>query len=102
MKLRTLSVRCLLCVVNSGPLVGRPVDDKFPVKSSAGSFRGKSSGVVVSSVSPVYSFEDERISPCIWASSRLIHAVVQCGRLPVHVLVAYLHPCAYVGGSRQT
>lgn len=88
--------------MNSGPLVGRPVDDKFPVKSSAGSFRGKSSGVVVSSVSPVYSFEDERISPCIWASSRLIHAVVQCGHLPVHVLVAYLHPCAYVGGSRQT
>ena len=80
---------------------GRPVDDKFPVRSSAGSFRGKFSGVVVSSVLPVYSFEDERVSACIWASSRLLHSVVQCGHLPVHVLVAYLHPCAYVGSEKH-
>ena len=32
---------------------GRPVDDKFPVRSTAGSFRGKSSGVAVSSRLPV-------------------------------------------------
>lgn len=81
--------------------LGRPVDDKFPVRHSAGSFRGKSSGVVVSSVFPVYSFEDKRISPCVWASSRLLHAVVQCGHLPVHVIVAYLHPCAYPGSDKH-
>ena len=33
---------------------GRPVDDKFPVRSTAGSFRGKSSGVAVSSRLPVF------------------------------------------------
>ena len=46
---------------------GRSVDDKFPVKSTAGSFRGKSSGVAVSSALPVFSFEDDRVSNCIWA-----------------------------------
>ena len=80
---------------------GRPVDDKFPVRSSAGSFRGKSSGVAVSSVRPVYSFEDERVSPCVWASCRLVHSVVQCGHLPVHLVVAYLHPCAHVGSDKH-
>ena len=80
---------------------GRSVDDKFPVKSSAGSFRGKSSGVAVSSVLPVFSFEDERVSACVWASCRLVHSVVQCGHLPIHVLVAYLHPCAYVGSEKH-
>ena len=80
---------------------GRPVDNKFPVKSSAGSFSGKSSGVAVSSHLPVYSFEDERVSSCIWASSRLVHSVVQSGHLPVHLLVAYLHPCAYIGSEKH-
>ena len=70
-------------------------------KKKAGSFRGKSSGVVVSSVFPVHSFEDERVSACIWASLWLLHSVVQCGHLPVHVLVAYLHPCAYVGSEKH-
>ncbi len=80
---------------------GRSVDDKFPVKSSAGSFRGKSSGVAVSSVLPVFSFEDERVSACVWASCRLVHTVVQSGHLPIHVLVAYLHPCACVGSEKH-
>ena len=81
--------------------LGRPVDDKFPVRSSEGSFRGKSSGVVVSSVLPVYSFEDERVSSCIWASSRLVHAIVQVGHTPLHVIVAYLHPCAHIGSPKH-
>ena len=80
---------------------GRRVDDKFPFRSSAGSFRGKSSGVAVSSVLPVYSFEDDRVSACVWASCRLVHSVVQRGHLPLQLLVAYLHPCAYVGSERH-
>ena len=47
-----------------------------------------------------FSFEDERVSACVWASSRLVHTVVQVGHLPVHVLVAYLHPCAHVGSEK--
>ena len=30
-----------------------------------------------------------------------VHSVVQCGHLPIHLLAAYLHPCAYIGSDKH-
>ena len=98
--------------VRSMPLIGtefrrvglqaafsRPVPDRFEVRNPTGSLRGRSAGVAVFSSYPVFSFEDSRVSGCVWQSSRILHSIVQVGHLAVHCIVTYLHPCAHVGSS---
>ena len=82
-------------------VLGREVQDRFQVKDSTGSLRGLSKGVAVVSSLPAYSFEGTAVSETVWQSARLLHVVVQSGKLPVHFIVVYLAPCAYLGSVKQ-
>ena len=81
-------------------VLGREVQDKFKVKDSVGSLRGLSKGVAVVSSLPAYSYEGTAVSEMVWQSCRLQHVVVQSGKLPIHFIVAYLAPGAYIGNMK--
>ena len=81
-------------------VLGREVQDKFKVKDSVGSLRGLSKGVAVVSSLPAYGYEGTAVSEAVWQSSRLLHAVVQSGKLVMHFVVVYLAPGAYIGNAK--
>ena len=81
-------------------VLGRAVADKFVVKDPLGSFRGLSKGVAVVSSLPVFGYEEQAIPPAVWESTRIVHCVVQVGRLPLHMIVLYLAPGARTGTVR--
>ena len=77
-----------------------PVPDKFPVGDPSGSFRGLSRGVALASKFPVYSPRPSFLPLMCWDSQRILYSVVQIGQIPIHLVTAYLFPCAPPGTQK--
>ena len=76
------------------------VPDKFPVGNPSGSFRGLSRGVALASKFPVYSPRPSFLPLMCSDSQRILYSVVQIGQIPVHIVTAYLFPCAPPGTQK--
>ena len=81
-------------------LLGSPVRDKFRTRGGVPSFRGLSKGVALLSRLPCYNVLPRSVPSQVWESGRIHCACVQCGLVPVHIVIVYLYPCAPAGSDK--